>query len=39
VLEQAGLLRHEKRGRSRLYVVDREKLALVREWLSWFDDR
>jgi DNA-binding transcriptional ArsR family regulator len=37
VLEQAGLLRHEKRGRSRLYVVDRERLALVREWLSWFD--
>lgn len=37
VLEQAGLLRHEKRGRSRLYVVDRERLALVREWLSWFE--
>jgi DNA-binding transcriptional ArsR family regulator len=37
VLEHAGLLRHERRGRSRLYVVDRERLALVREWLSWFD--
>jgi DNA-binding transcriptional ArsR family regulator len=37
VLEQAGLVRHEKRGRSRLYVVDRERLALVREWLGWFD--
>jgi len=37
VLEQAGLLRHEKRGRSRLYVIDRERLALLREWLSWFD--
>lgn len=36
VLEQAGLLRHEKRGRSRLYVVDRERLALLEEWLSWF---
>ena len=36
VLEQAGLLRHEKRGRSRLYVVDRERLALLHEWLSWF---
>ena len=37
VLEQAGLLRHEKRGRSRLYVVDAERLALLREWLSWFE--
>ena len=37
VLEQAGLLRQEKRGRSRLYVVDRARLALVREWLAWFD--
>jgi DNA-binding transcriptional ArsR family regulator len=37
VLEQAGLLRHEKRGRSRLYIVDRERLALLHEWLSWFD--
>jgi DNA-binding transcriptional ArsR family regulator len=36
VLEQAGLLRHEKRGRSRLYVVDRERLALLEEWLGWF---
>ena len=39
VLEQAGLLRHEKRGRSRLYVVDGERLALLREWLSWFEPR
>jgi hypothetical protein len=30
-------LRHEKHGRSRLYVVDRARLARVREWLSWFD--
>lgn len=37
VLEQAGLLRHEKRGRSRFYVVDRERLALLHEWLAWFD--
>jgi hypothetical protein len=36
VLEQAGLLRQEKRGRSRLYVVDRERLALLEEWLGWF---
>jgi DNA-binding transcriptional ArsR family regulator len=38
VLEQAGLLRHEKRGRARLYVVDATRLALLREWLSWFEE-
>ena len=37
VLEDAGLLRQEKQGRSRIYVVDRARLALVREWLAWFD--
>jgi len=37
VLEEAGLLRHEKQGRHRMYVVDRERLALLREWLAWFD--
>jgi DNA-binding transcriptional ArsR family regulator len=36
VLESAGLLQQEKQGRSRLYRVDHEKLALVLEWLSWF---
>lgn len=37
VLEQAGLLSQQKQGRSRIYVVDHERLALVREWLAWFD--
>lgn len=36
VLEDAGLLRHEKQGRTRLYTLDTERLALVREWLGWF---
>lgn len=36
-LEHAGLLRQEKRGRTRLYTLDRDQLALVREWLAWFD--
>jgi DNA-binding transcriptional ArsR family regulator len=36
VLEDAGLLRHEKRGRTRVYTLDRERLALVGEWLGWF---
>jgi DNA-binding transcriptional ArsR family regulator len=37
VLEEAGLVRHERRGRTRLYTVDKSKLALVTEWLGWFD--
>jgi DNA-binding transcriptional ArsR family regulator len=37
VLEDAGLLHQEKRGRTRLYTVDKSRLALVREWLAWFD--
>ena len=36
VLEDAGLLRHERRGRSRLYTIDHDRLALVTEWLGWF---
>ena len=37
VLEEAGLLRQEKRGRSRVYTLDKERLGLVAEWLAWFD--
>lgn len=37
VLEDAGLLQHEKIGRTRRYRLDRERLALVSEWLGWFD--
>jgi DNA-binding transcriptional ArsR family regulator len=37
VLEDAGLLRHEKAGRTRLYKLDRERLALVGEWIGWFE--
>lgn len=37
VLEDAGLVRHERRGRTRVYSVDKTRLALVSEWLSWFD--
>ena len=37
VLEDAGLLHHEKRGRTRVYTVDKARLALVSEWLGWFD--
>ena len=36
VLETAGLLRVEVRGRTRNYHVNPDRLALVQEWLSWF---
>jgi DNA-binding transcriptional ArsR family regulator len=37
VLKSAGLLTEERQGRTRLYRVDRERLSLVLEWLSWFE--
>lgn len=36
VLEEAGLLRQEKRGRTRVYTLNNSRLALVSEWLAWF---
>lgn len=36
VLEDAGLLQHEKAGRKRIYRLDRKRLALISEWLAWF---
>ena len=39
VLEHAGLLAHTKVGRTRVYRVNRARLALVNEWLAWFDKK
>jgi DNA-binding transcriptional ArsR family regulator len=36
VLEDAGLLRHERQGRTRLYRIDKKRLAIARDWLGWF---
>jgi DNA-binding transcriptional ArsR family regulator len=36
VLERAGLLAHIKVGRTRVYRVNRARLALVNEWMAWF---
>ena len=36
VLESAGLLHHDRQGRSRVYSIDRRRLELVRDWLAWF---
>jgi DNA-binding transcriptional ArsR family regulator len=38
VLESAGLLEHEKVGRSVVYRINRSRLALLQEWLGWFGD-
>src|SRR4051812_32374624 len=36
-LEAAGILRHERRGRTRVYALDKPRLALARDWLGWFE--
>ena len=36
VLEDAGLLKQMKSCRTRVYTIDHERLALVSEWLGWF---
>lgn len=39
VLESAGLVRVEKRGRERIYRLDAERLLRVAgDWLEWFRD-
>ena len=37
VLEHAGLVRFERRGRRRVYRVEHARLGLLTDWLSWFD--
>jgi DNA-binding transcriptional ArsR family regulator len=37
LLEGAGILAHERRGRTRLYRLVPDRLALGRDWLAWFD--
>jgi DNA-binding transcriptional ArsR family regulator len=36
VLEAAGIIRHERRGRGRLYRLDTQRLRLARDWLGVF---
>jgi DNA-binding transcriptional ArsR family regulator len=36
VLESAGLLGHERKGRTRQYRINRRRLELVGKWLAWF---
>lgn len=36
VLEQAGLVHHERDGRTRVYRLDTKRIELARDWLAWF---
>jgi DNA-binding transcriptional ArsR family regulator len=38
VLEEAGLVRHEKQGRTRTYHLVKPRLRVMTEWLAWFGD-
>ena len=39
VLEDAGLIRVEKVGRERLYILDRKKmLEVIENWTKWFKE-
>ena len=35
-LEAAGVVRGERRGKSRVYRLEPKPLALARDWLAWF---
>jgi DNA-binding transcriptional ArsR family regulator len=37
VLEAAGLLRHDVEGKNHFYQIDKDKLAVLKEWLTWFE--
>jgi|SRR5580698_9189255 DNA-binding transcriptional ArsR family regulator len=39
VLEKAGLLSHEKKGRTWIYRIRHKRLELVRDWLAHFFKR
>lgn len=36
VLESAGLVAQERRGRTRVYRIATKRLALARDWIAWF---
>lgn len=36
VLDAAGLVVAEQQGRTRVYRIDKKRLELARDWLSWF---
>ena len=36
-LESAGLVTVERAGREWIYRLNRDRLAIIREWLEWFE--
>lgn len=38
VLESAGLVTHERKGRMRIYRIQRKRLELVKDWLAHFSE-
>jgi DNA-binding transcriptional ArsR family regulator len=36
VLEAAGVIAHERDGRTRIYRLNKRRLELARDWLGWF---
>ena len=36
-LETAGLVTVERTGREWIYRLNRDRLAIIREWLEWFE--
>ena len=36
VLEKAGLISHQKKGRTWIYRIEHKRLQLVRDWLAHF---
>ena len=36
LLENAGIIRHERQGRGRIYRLNPKRLALAGDWLAWF---
>lgn len=39
LLEAAGLLKHERQGRMRIYRLGQKRLALVSDWLAHFQNQ
>ena len=37
ILESAWIVHHERQGRTRIYRLDPQRLALARDWLDWFE--
>ena len=37
VLEAAGLVTVQKRGRTRVYQLELKRLDMINEWLRWFE--